>query len=376
MNFEIEVYRITRNNGTINEENVVSEQEIVVSHDVATVSFRVECDKIEDNNSFTMDYYGDNGIEVSRNRCYLDVHLLPNVTPFDKIYTVVCTHSNDVEKYVIISIIQQAEEFKIEAKIKTGNSGKVIKLKSRKKKEGNNNVKYDGGMYYEEVEIPVIVKGGSEKFRILSVMHHHPETDSSYIIKDFNIRRDNNNNIVIKNYGRQNMDINDYYIVKIQHYDKRDVTDEFRITYHNNCGKSTEIEEDDTGYSSQSSEVYKEFESGSGGTTVEVNTKYKIIIKDGNQTLIDGDEIALNDLNDKKTLTYKVQSIEGEKCNDCKIRVKPSAYWCDAKVVDTKNIDISINNKPLIDRKSQILVNVLGTDTKFKFYVKNKATNN
>ena len=47
-----------------------------------TGQYTIICDGKEDLNNFDMDYYGDDGIIVTRNRCELTVQITPNKTQF------------------------------------------------------------------------------------------------------------------------------------------------------------------------------------------------------------------------------------------------------------------------------------------------------
>ena len=64
-----------------------------------------------------MEYYGDEGILITRNRCKLNVYLTENKTYYDRNYTIICTHANDAEVFVQINITQKAENFALNVEI-------------------------------------------------------------------------------------------------------------------------------------------------------------------------------------------------------------------------------------------------------------------
>ena len=67
-----------------------------------------------DNDSFTLDAYGDDDFVFEHNRDEVNIYIKANKTPFDKNFLLVCTHANDTNVYIEIQIVQKAEEFKLE----------------------------------------------------------------------------------------------------------------------------------------------------------------------------------------------------------------------------------------------------------------------
>ena len=93
------------------------EEELVWDYKEQNQVLEILCNDKIDNNSFTMEYYGDEGILITRNRCKLNVYLTENKTYYDRNYTIICTHANDAEVFVQINITQKAENFALNVEI-------------------------------------------------------------------------------------------------------------------------------------------------------------------------------------------------------------------------------------------------------------------
>ena len=93
------------------------EEELVWDYKEQNQVLEIRCDNVQDNNSFIMEYYGDEGILITRNRCKLNVYLTENKTYYDRNYTIICTHANNAEVFVQINITQEAEKFALDVKI-------------------------------------------------------------------------------------------------------------------------------------------------------------------------------------------------------------------------------------------------------------------
>ena len=93
------------------------EEELVWDYKEQNQVLEIRCDNVQDNNSFIMEYYGDEGILITRNRCKLNIHLTENKTYYDRNYTIICTHANNAEVFVQINITQEAEKFALNVKI-------------------------------------------------------------------------------------------------------------------------------------------------------------------------------------------------------------------------------------------------------------------
>ena len=143
--------------------DILGHEEIVLESVEQHIPLEIRCGGIKDNNSFTMEYYGDEGIIVTRNRCKLDVYLSENKTYYDKNYTIICTHANDADVFVAINLLQKAREFALNV-----NGNNTVTLQSIV--DSSNSVEYNGDkMYYEEKEINLNIVGGSKKYRVVGI---------------------------------------------------------------------------------------------------------------------------------------------------------------------------------------------------------------
>ena len=139
------------------------EEELVWDYKEQNQVLEIRCDNVQDNNSFIMEYYGDEGILITRNRCKLNVYLTENKTYYDRNYTIICTHANNAEVFVQINITQEAEKFALNVI-----EDDTVTLQSIV--DSSNSKKYSGGkMYYEEKEIKLNIVGGSKKYRVVGI---------------------------------------------------------------------------------------------------------------------------------------------------------------------------------------------------------------
>ena len=66
--------------------DVECKEELVWDYKEQNQVLEIRCNGEIDNNSFTMEYYGDEGILTTRNRCKLNVYLTENKTYYDRNY--------------------------------------------------------------------------------------------------------------------------------------------------------------------------------------------------------------------------------------------------------------------------------------------------
>ena len=203
------------------------EDVIVLEHIEQHKHLEILCSGIEDNNSFTMEYYGDEGIIVTRNRCKLDVYLSENKTYYDRNYTIICTHANDANVFVQINLLQKAEEFAL-------NIMREEEVTLQSIVDSSNSVVYNGDeMYYEEQTIDLKITGGSKKYRVVGIYKCYDEEDIVYKLpfdNGFTLKK-NTDNIVIRNYGRPFFEDKYYYIIVLQHFDVKEIEKELKIIY-------------------------------------------------------------------------------------------------------------------------------------------------
>ena len=339
--------------------DISGHEKIVLESIEQHILLEIRCGGREDNNSFTMEYYGDEGIIVTRNRCKLDVYLSENKTYYDKNYTIICTHANDADVFVAINLLQKAGEFALNV---IGNDDTVTLQSIVDSSE-----KYSGGkMYYEEKEINLDIVGGSKKYRVVGIYKCYDEDDIVYKLPFDNgfILKKNTNSIVIRNYGRPFIDEKYYYIIVLEHFDVRDIKKEIIIKY-------TSLEN-----STITKKLRKNVELKS--------SKPKIImpiIQEEKQEKEDIVEIKpieyglemLDNIEDYTIIDDAVETIlpftvteDGIESN-LMVKASSSAYWCRVKVIQEYNenneierkLIFRITNKPLIIRKTKITVSII-----------------
>lgn len=354
------------------------EEELVWDYKEQNQVLEIRCDNVQDNNSFIMEYYGDEGILITRNRCKLNVYLTENKTYYDRNYTIICTHANNAEVFVQINITQEAEKFALNVI-----EDDTVTLQSIV--DSSNSKKYSGGkMYYEEKEIKLNIVGGSKKYRVVGIYKcyddeeddtvHRTTFDNGFILKK------NTNSIVIRNYGRPFIDEKYYYIIVLEHFDVRDIKKEIIIKY-------TSLE---------NSTITKKLRKNVGLKS----SKPKIIMP-----IIQEEKQEKEDIVEIKPIEYGLEMLEnvedytiiGEPVetilpftvtedgieSNLMVKASSSAYWCRVKVIQEYNdndeierkLIFRITNKPLIIRKTRITVSIIDLpDVNVSFIITNKPS--
>ena len=357
---------------------VESKEELVWDYKEQNQVLEILCNDEIDNNSFTMEYYGDEGILITRNRCKLNVYLTENKTYYDRNYTIICTHANDAEVFVQINITQKAENFALNV---TG--GDTITLQSIVDK--SNSSKYNGNkMYYEEKEIKLNITGGSKKYRVIGIYKcyddeedntvHRTTFDNGFILKK------NEKGIIIRNYGRPFINEKYYYIIVLEHFDVRDIKKEIKIKY-------TSLENSTTTKKLRKNVQLKD-------------SKPKIVMP-----IIQEEKQEKEDIVEIKPIEYGLEMLEnvedytiiGEPVettlpftvtedgveSNLMVKASSSAYWCRVKVIQEYNdndeierkLIFRITNKPLIIRKTRITVSIIDLpDVNVSFIITNKPS--
>ena len=378
------------------------EEELVWDYKEQNQVLEIRCDNVQDNNSFIMEYYGDEGILITRNRCKLIVYLTENKTYYDRNYTIICTHANNAEVFVQINITQEAEKFALDVKIeewtadtqyyegdRVFHNDSIWRCKVDNKEaefnannfekddtvtlqsivDSSNSSKYSGSkMYYEKQTINLNIVGGSKKYRVVGIYKcyddeeddtvHRTTFDNGFILKK------NTNSIVIRNYGRPFIDEKYYYIIVLEHFDVRDIKKEIIIKY-------TSLE---------NSTITKKLRKNVGLKS----SKPKIIMP-----IIQEEKQEKEDIVEIKPIEYGLEMLEnvedytiiGEPVetilpftvtedgieSNLMVKASSSAYWCRVKVLQEYNenneierkLIFRITNKPLIIRKAKITVSII-----------------
>ena len=342
-----------------------------------TGQYTIICDGKQDLNNFDMDYYGDNGIIVSRNRCELSVQITPNKTQFVREYRIICRHTNDYYVSAEIVFTQQAEEYSL-----TTETAAVTLKGDVPWKEGD--VIYN----VEEIKIPVNVTGGNGKYRIKSISTYKgmvgmvnkkdlilitDETDEQiqysfnngfkYVIEEDGIR--------IKNYGKIFLDNSYYYKMTLCHAEDKDLVSTVILKYdilalalentvNENEGTPTDSGNDNTislmSKSSNVSDFIEEIEEEVEEEEEEIPQIYEVSV----QGLDDEGKLVIYGQNSNEDMTYNV-TLNGLDTN-IPISVSTSCRWCTTYVDESnKKIRFSITNRPLSTRNALVKIYLFNT---------------
>lgn len=338
--------------------DVECKEELVWNYKEQNQVLEIRCNGEIDNNSFIMEYYGDEGILITRNRCKLNVYLTENKTYYDRNYTIICTHANDAEVFVQINITQEAEKFALNV---TG--GDTITLQSIV--DSSNSSKYNGNkMYYEEKEINLNIVGGSRKYRVIGIYKCYDEDDNTVHRTTFDngfILKKNEKSLIIRNYGRPFIDEKYYYIIVLEHFDVRDIKKEIKIKYEipkttRKTRKKVEVKNTEPKIIMP---VIQEENIEVGVMEIIKPIEYDLkILENIENYIIIGQPV-------ETVLPFTVTE-DGVESN-LMVKASSSAYWCRVNIIQKYNdndeierkLIIKIMDKPLILRKTKINVSVI-----------------
>ena len=351
--------------------------EIEVPVEGLTGQYTIICDGKEDLNNFDMDYYGDDGIIVTRNRCELTVQITANKTQFVREYTIICRHTNDYYVYAEIVFTQQAEEYRLTPETAT------VTLKGEVPwKEG------DAIYNIEEIKIPVNVTGGNGKYRIKSISTYKgmvgmvnkkdliliiDETDEQiqysfnngfkYVIEEDGIR--------IKNYGKIFLDNSYYYKMTLCHAEDKDIVStvilkydildlDLKNTVSENKVTPTDSDNNNTislmAKFSNVSDFIEEIEKEVEEEKEETPQIYEVSV----QGLDEEGKIVIYGQNSNEDITYNV-TLNGVDTNT-PIMVSTSCRWCTTYVDESnKKIRFNITNRPLSTRNALVKIYLFNT---------------
>ena len=372
---------------------------IVIEKDFNEQNFvlEIKCDGVVDNNSFAVNYDGDEGMTIQRNRCKLNIHLDRNYKNWERNYHIWLTHVNDEYVRVDINIIQGKEIFSIEHVDDQKLSSEI----------------------QEEEPINVTVNGGSQKFNIIEIAKIHftenvesiTVNDVKYEYKTFveengkikykwvngnntvytsmrnpsktdktrrgssitdveyeSVRQPfdngfellkNDNTITITSYGRPFLEEDDYYEIVLQHADDINVKQTIKVGYlpltkteNTETQETTARIEDtiDTPVEIPNTEVLEEEE------VIEVQPPvYKILFNE------DLDNLVINNV-ERMVIPFRVTE-DGKETN-LMAAANASANWCLTEIEQrynsagriVRNLIINIRNRPISERKSSVSV--------------------
>lgn len=331
------------------------EEGFVWSHEEQHQQLEIHCNGEIDNNSFIMEYYGDEGILITRNRCELNVYLTENKTYYDRNYTIICTHANDAEVFVQINITQKAEVFALNV---IGDD--TITLQSIV--DSSNSSVYNGDeMYYEEKEINLNIVGGSRKYRVIGIYKCYDEDDKTVHRTTFDngfILKKNEKSLIIRNYGRPFIDEKYYYIIVLEHFDVRDIKKEIKIKYKIPKTTRKKVKVKNTEPKIIMPVIQEEnIEVGVMEIIKPIEYDLKILENIENYIIV-GQPV-------ETVLPFTVTE-DGVESN-LMVKASSSAYWCRVNIIQKYNdndeierkLIIKIMDKPLILRKTKINVSVI-----------------
>ena len=354
-------------NGT--QKSLGSEKTVETDNGEIHATFVIKCDGKDDVFSFNTEYYGDDIMEVTVNRCNIEVYIKENRRPSDKRFTIRCTHSNDIDTFIEIVIIQKAEDFKVQitggASLNSSTDRYEKTLKSlitvpAKTREDGNYSNYD---YYEEVEIGLNVVGGSKRYRIESILKCHEE-DGETIYRKFDngfVYNKCSDKLVVRNYGRPFLNESDYYLLRLSHEDNSEITIELALYYSKvtasssrNLLKSNKLSKKNK-VLPQKSDIYLIDSNNIEQDHADMVEKDVYEIRFTQEI---GDELVIENDYSETVIPFEVYK-NGEP-SDLMVRGYTSAAWCTANTDSTnRNLLIKIYDKPISDRKSYVKVSIV-----------------
>ena len=384
-----------------NEEYVPITEDITLEDSGACYrTFTVKCDEEFDNNSFTVSSYGDDEFVINRNRCDLDVYIKPNLTPYQKEFHIILTHAQDSNVFFVLNIIQPGEVYELSlddnadlltkdyinkedssisktiAEFEEMTDNEKEKYRARYtlllKKEVNtpfpeksDDINYN---YYEEKRINVTISGGSNKFKIKSLLRYDVKEDEDNENTILQSKFDNGfiytlstDYLEIRNYGMPFLNINNYYEMVLCHANLRELNIVLRINYVEQRTRKTKkkkqakikpitVEHAKTDVYLSKSELKKRYIK-ERKVVEKVNYELSFDEEVENPYIIKG---VLSDI----AMPFSVYE-NGEESN-LMVAVFSSATWCIANTDETNRIlTIRIKNKPLCERKSLVKVYII-----------------
>lgn len=365
-------------------QNMFGEEKVLeTDNNEIHATFFIECDNEQDNFSYKTEYYGDGELTVDDNRCDLEVYIKENKTPYDKHFTIKCTHVNDENVSIVIEIIQKAEEFKLEitsgaSSIGTNRYEKVLKSEITSVAQGKSDNNFN---YYEEVQFAMNVVGGSRKYRIESIVKCHKDEedteeisyrkfDGGFIYNKFDDK------LIITNYGRPFLNQNDFYLIKMRHEDYRELSIELILRYSEPSVLWTTVAKTKKRgrkkkLRPQISDIYLPYE-----TIMKAQQNNEILSKKENiveiRLLEDiGDELIIENKENATSLPFEV--LENGQPSNLMVKVYSSGTWCNVRTdITNRNLMVIINNMPVGERKSFVKVSVIDyPEVFFTFIIKN-----
>lgn len=331
-------------------------------------TFIINCNDKNDNNSFDLNYYGDDQFVIEKNRCEVNVFIKENKTPLDKNFTIICSHSNDNSVYIQITIVQKAAEYDLRiTNVAASSEKKYTKQLQSIITTPYSDLSNSNYNYYEKQTFKILVKGGSKKYRIETILKCNENTDNNNQINYYSfdngfIYNKFEDKLEIINYGRPFLNENDYYIIKLVHEDYRDLVVELKLTYAPIPNiPISQIPTIQPRVEKQVSELYISYEKFMENLENENNNEMEQINNVECEIVFDeeiNDELIIIGKPNDIVLPFNVY--ENNEISDLMVRVYSSGNWCSLITDETnRNLIIKINNLPLGERKSFVSVSII-----------------
>lgn len=347
--------------------NIVMEENNIIVDNVEgeqKCTFDIVCDDIADTLSFTVENYGDDdSLSFVQDRCNITVYIKPNLTENDKMYTLIFSHSNDVSVYKQITFIQTAKEFKIV--IDESDNGIITEFDAALD-EKNSNGQDGKGLYYQERTFKVKAIGGSEKWRVRSIMKVYPTDYMNEVYEKFDndfVYIKDNDSFIIKSYGKPCIEKNAYYIVTLCHNDNKEIINTIIVNYPNVSYKEeTQHKEDkDTEINDKGLYSIGVTPPSEGGKGPDITYQFYKSLNDDGITYKEYNDIEVGE-KEENSFSLIENGVESKR----KCRIYSSAVWCRA-ILNEKEEDneikrsftITTTNKALKVRRSYIKVMVI-----------------
>lgn len=372
-------------------------------------TFTVKCDDEFDNNSFNLSSFGDDTFVINRNRCDLDVYIKPNITPYAKEFHIILTHAQDNEVFTSINIIQPGEiyELSLDNDESLSNTKDYVNKKdstdSKNIGEFNNlsdeekqnyrprytlslkkeiKVPFNGKRndsnynYYEEKTINITVKGGTNKYRLKSLLRYNvteeENNENNIIQQKFDngfIYTLNDNSLTIRSYGMPFLNINNYYEMVLCHANLTELNIVLRVKYVEQVTRRSKkkiqkqkeektIKQNPDFYLSKD-ELRKRF---AKKQDIKEEIEYRIEFEDGNK-----DTYLIKNKTSNFELPFKVYRNNEE--SNLMVGVFSSAVWCVANTDETNRIlKIKIKDRPLAERQSFVKIYIFNKPSVYQSF--------
>lgn len=270
-------------------------------------------------------------------------------------YTIKCKDFDDQEDYTISFITENTEEDYPE-----------ISLTSITPTE-------------EKKEVEININGGSRKWHVASIYGYDDGQqmpfDNGFVY--YKVNKDNENKLVITNYGRTLMKNGEYYVLTICHNDDFSVRASLKIGYDEVIDVEEQVEEETQQPRTLKAMAKPHFEQNV--SPIEENDEEDYVIEYSIRwnNKEEMDEYVINDLDIFGFTVYEKRSdCDDEIISDIAVGVFSSAKWCKANLKETdkynRELYIRMADRPIGVRYSVVKLYILDyPEIEKTFIVKN-----